>query len=78
LILAYCDAILVNTAPELLELKTGNYKYFTIKERGCMQKTIEAITYDFYGDLFIDIGGNVGMWTTEMVDLYGKCIFVEP
>jgi FkbM family methyltransferase len=43
-----------------------------------MQKTIEAITYDFYGDMFIDIGGNVGMWTTEMVDLYNKCIFVEP
>ena len=43
-----------------------------------MIKTIEAITYDFYGDLFIDIGGNVGMWTTEMVDLYGKVIFVEP
>lgn len=43
-----------------------------------MQKTIEAITYDFFGDLFIDIGGNVGMWTTEMVDLYSKCIFVEP
>ena len=43
-----------------------------------MQKTIEAITYDFYGDLFIDIGGNIGMWTTEMVDLYNKCIFIEP
>jgi len=43
-----------------------------------MFKTIEAITYDFGGDLFIDIGGNVGMWTTQLVDLYTKIIFIEP
>lgn len=43
-----------------------------------MIKTIEAITYDFYGDVFIDIGANVGMWSTEMVGLYDNIIYVEP
>lgn len=43
-----------------------------------MIKNIEAITYDFQGDLFIDIGGNLGMWTTQLVDLYDKVIFIEP
>lgn len=43
-----------------------------------MLKTIELITYDFQGDLFIDIGANVGMWSTEMVGLYDKIIYVEP
>lgn len=43
-----------------------------------MIKTIEAITHDFQGDLFVDIGGNVGMWSTQMVDLYNQVFFVEP
>lgn len=43
-----------------------------------MIKTIEAITHDFQGDLFVDIGGNVGMWSTQMVDLYNQIFFVEP
>lgn len=43
-----------------------------------MIKTIEAITYDFFGDVFIDIGANVGMWSTEMVGLYDNIIYVEP
>lgn len=43
-----------------------------------MIKTIEAITYDFYGDVFIDIGANIGMWSTEMVGLYDNIIYVEP
>jgi len=43
-----------------------------------MLKTIEEITYDFYGDLFIDIGANVGMWSTEMIGLYDKIIYIEP
>lgn len=43
-----------------------------------MIKTIEAITYDFYGDVFIDIRANVGMWSKEMVGLYDNIIYVEP
>jgi FkbM family methyltransferase len=43
-----------------------------------MIKTIESLTYDFHGDLFIDIGANVGMWSTEMVGLYDRIIYVEP
>jgi hypothetical protein len=35
-----------------------------------MLKKIEAIEYDFGGDVFIDVGGNVGMWTKELYDLY--------
>lgn len=43
-----------------------------------MLKTIELITHDFSGDVFIDIGGNVGMWTKELYDLYDRVLFVEP
>jgi FkbM family methyltransferase len=43
-----------------------------------MIKTLELVTHDFQGDLFIDIGANVGMWSTEMVGLYNKIIYVEP
>lgn len=43
-----------------------------------MIKTLELLTHDFQGDLFIDIGANVGMWSTEMVGLYKKIIYVEP
>jgi FkbM family methyltransferase len=43
-----------------------------------MLKKIEAIEYDFQGDVFIDVGGNVGMWTKELYDLYDKVLFIEP
>lgn len=43
-----------------------------------MNKTIEGLTYDFEGDVFVDVGGNIGMWTTQLVDAYDKVIFVEP
>jgi FkbM family methyltransferase len=43
-----------------------------------MLKKIEAVEYDFGGDVFIDIGGNVGMWSRELYDLYDKILFVEP
>lgn len=43
-----------------------------------MKKRIELIEYDFGGDLFIDVGGNVGMWTSELYNLYNKVYFIEP
>jgi FkbM family methyltransferase len=43
-----------------------------------MKKRIEAIEHDFAGDLFIDIGGNVGMWSKELYECYDKIFFVEP
>ena len=43
-----------------------------------MLKKIEAIEFDFGGDVFIDIGGNVGMWTRELYDLYNNILFIEP
>jgi FkbM family methyltransferase len=44
-----------------------------------MIKTLEAVTYDFQpADLFIDIGGNVGLWTVELFGLYERIFFVEP
>lgn len=43
-----------------------------------MIKTLESLTHDFGGNVFIDIGGNVGMWTAELVDLYDSVMFVEP
>jgi len=43
-----------------------------------MFKKIEAIEYDFGGDVFVDIGGNIGMWTRELYNLYNKVLFVEP
>lgn len=43
-----------------------------------MRKTIELINYDFQGDLFIDVGGNVGMWTKQLYDEYNNFIFIEP
>jgi FkbM family methyltransferase len=43
-----------------------------------MLKKIESFEYDFYGDLFIDIGGNVGMWSSQLYNDYGKIVFVEP
>ena len=43
-----------------------------------MQKTIEGLTYDFEGDVFIDVGGNIGMWAIELLDVFEKIIFIEP
>ena len=43
-----------------------------------MLKTIELITHDFGGDVFVDVGGNIGMWTTGLYDLYDRILFVEP
>ncbi len=43
-----------------------------------MIKTIESITHDFGGDILIDVGGNVGMWTMELLGLYHKVYFIEP
>lgn len=39
---------------------------------------IESFEYDFQGDLFVDIGGNVGMWTKKVYNDYKKIIFIEP
>lgn len=39
---------------------------------------IESFEYDFQGDLFVDIGGNVGMWTKTVYNDYKKIIFIEP
>lgn len=43
-----------------------------------MRKKIELIEHDFEGDLFIDVGGNIGMWSAELYDLYNKIYFIEP
>lgn len=43
-----------------------------------MKKKLESFEYDFHGDLFIDIGGNVGMWSSAVYDDYQKIIFIEP
>ena len=43
-----------------------------------MIKKLESFEYDFRGDLFIDIGGNVGMWSSAVYDDYSKIVFVEP
>lgn len=43
-----------------------------------MLKKIESFEYDFHGDLFIDIGGNVGMWSSQLYNDYNKIVFVEP
>ncbi len=43
-----------------------------------MIKKLESFEYDFHGDLFIDIGGNVGMWSSAVYEDYKKIIFVEP
>lgn len=44
-----------------------------------MYKTLEAIYYDFQpGDYFIDIGGNVGLWTIELLSLYNNIFLIEP
>jgi FkbM family methyltransferase len=43
-----------------------------------MIKKLESFEYDFHGDLFIDIGGNVGMWSSAVYDDYKKIVFVEP
>jgi FkbM family methyltransferase len=43
-----------------------------------MLKTIESITHDFDGDVLIDVGGNVGMWTIELLGVYQKIFFIEP
>lgn len=39
--------------------------------------TIESFTYDFDGDTFIDVGGNVGMWTTKIAPHYKNVLFIE-
>ena len=43
-----------------------------------MIKTLETITHDFGGDIFIDVGGNVGQWTMELIGLYKKIYLIEP
>lgn len=43
-----------------------------------MIKKIELVEHDFKGDLFVDIGGNIGMWTKELYPHYKKIFFVEP
>jgi FkbM family methyltransferase len=43
-----------------------------------MIKKIESFEYDFHGDLFVDIGGNIGMWSSAVYDDYKKIIFIEP
>ncbi len=43
-----------------------------------MIKKIESFEYDFHGDLFVDIGGNIGMWASAVYDDYKKIIFIEP
>lgn len=43
-----------------------------------VKKRIEMLEFDFGGDLFIDVGGNIGLWTKELCDLYNKIIFIEP
>jgi len=43
-----------------------------------MKKKIELIEYDFQGDLFIDIGGNIGLWSKELYYDYKKIFFLEP
>lgn len=43
-----------------------------------MLKTIENFRFDADGDVFIDVGGNVGLWTKELYDLYNKIYFIEP
>ena len=42
-----------------------------------MLMTIESFTYDFAGDTFIDVGGNVGMWTTKIAPHYTNVLFIE-
>jgi FkbM family methyltransferase len=43
-----------------------------------VQKQMESINYEFGGDLFIDVGANVGMWVKELGYLYGRIICIEP
>lgn len=43
-----------------------------------MFRKIESFEYDFRGDLFVDIGGNVGMWSSMVYNDYKKIIFIEP
>ena len=44
-----------------------------------MLKSIDHIKFDYLdADLFIDVGGNIGAWTIEMLDLHKKIIFIEP
>lgn len=43
-----------------------------------MFRKIESFEYDFQGDVFVDIGGNVGMWTNIIYNDYKKIIFIEP
>ena len=43
-----------------------------------MLMTIESFTYDFAGDTFIDVGGNIGMWATKIAPHYNNVLFIEP
>ena len=43
-----------------------------------MLMTVESFTYDFAGDTFIDVGGNVGMWTSKIAPYYNSVLFIEP
>ena len=43
-----------------------------------MIKQIESFKFNAGGDIFIDVGGNVGMWTKELYPFYNKIYFIEP
>lgn len=43
-----------------------------------MKMKIELIEHDFSGDLFIDVGGNIGMWSKILYPYFKNIIFIEP
>jgi FkbM family methyltransferase len=43
-----------------------------------MLMTIEGIEYNFEGDTFVDVGGNIGFWTTKVFPYFNKILFIEP
>ena len=43
-----------------------------------MQKKIESYIFEAGGDVFIDVGANVGMWAKELYGDYNKIYFIEP
>jgi len=43
-----------------------------------MLMSIEEIEYDYKGDVFLDVGGNIGFWTTKVFPFFNKILFIEP
>lgn len=43
-----------------------------------MLMSIEGIEYDYCGDVFVDVGGNIGMWTTQIGPYFKNIVFIEP